>query len=87
MHGPDFRSTPHREASEIGGEGFGCRFPVSDGTHEWAPDEDQNPQSSVNEAMIQSRSWAFHAPTNRSSMALRLTSPLFFNCSAKARAA
>ena len=27
-HGPDFRSTPHREALEIGGDGFSYRFPV-----------------------------------------------------------
>ena len=78
-------SGPRRigEASEIGGEGFGYRFPVSETPPcGWALNEDQNTQSSVNEAMIPSRSWAFHAPTNRSSMALRLASPPFFNCRA-----
>jgi hypothetical protein len=61
-HGPNFRSTPHREAWEIGGEGFGYRFPVLETPPcGWAPDEDQNTQSSVHEAMIPSRSWAFHA--------------------------
>jgi hypothetical protein len=78
-------SGPHRigEASEIGGDGFGYRFPVLETPPcGWAPDEDQNTQSSVHEAMIPSRSWAFHAPTNRSSMALRLAAPPFFYCCA-----
>jgi hypothetical protein len=78
-------SGPRRigEASEIGGEGFGYRFPVFETPPcGLAPDEDQNMQSSVNEAMIPSRSWAFRAPTNRSRTALRLASPPFFNCRA-----
>ena len=40
-----------------------------------APEEDQKTQSSVIEAMIPSRSWAFQAATNRSSIALRSASP------------
>jgi hypothetical protein len=57
-------SGPRRigEASEIGGEGFGYRFPVLETPPcGWVPEEDQNTQSSVNEAVIPLRSWAFYA--------------------------